>query len=639
MAEDVHLRANSTRRAEAAHGDSCMAALARAASESREAVVDDRDAARAEALRYRTTLDAIGLGVCRFDGEGRLALSNRRYGEIYRLAPEQICSGATPPEIAALRVAAGTAAMTGVADLAATVSISDAAAAKTWTETLEDGRFIQVSRQPTPDGGWVETHDDVSGQNPKRGLSDERIALQLLIDQVPDYLWIKDAESRFVVVNKAFATDCGLASTSDLVGRSDFDIHPLEAARVFRAREMELLASGRSAVDLKEAVVTKLGNRKWLSSTKAPLRDDDGEVFGLMGIARDVTAAVLADELRDGHARLLEMIAKGAPLPTVLDRLVRLVEFQLSGILGSVLLLDKDGIHLRYGAAPSLAETYVRAIDGIPIGSNAGSCGTAAYRRQPVVVTDIARDPLWADCREHVAPYGYRSCWSTPILSNRGEVLGVFAMYSMSVRAPAPIETRLVGVATHIAGIAIERKLAEDRIQFMINHDALTGLPNRALIKDRFVEATARAQRDGTWATAVFVDLDNFKRINDSLGHSVGDGLLKVVASRMVACVESTDTVARQGGDEFVILLADRPRSGDILAATLQKIRTAIATPVRLEGHTFRITCSFGVANCPDDGTDVETLLANADAAMYRAKDSGRDNFQFYTPALNAKAR
>ena len=633
------MRANSTRREEEAPGETGIAALARTTVKFHKVIIDDRDAALAEAQRYQTTVDAIAVGVCRFDRESRFVFCNRRYREIYRLAPEQVHPGAALTEIIELRVAAGTATATGAADLASARSTDATDGLKTWVETLKDGRFVQVSRQLTSDGGWVETHEDVTGQNSKRALADGPMALQHLIDQVPDYLWIKDAGSRFVVVNKALTTDLGLAATTDLVGLSDFDIHPLEAARAFRAREIEVLASGRSAVDIEEIVVTKLGDRKWLSSTKAPLRDDDGKVFGLMGIARDVTARVLADELRDGQALLVEMIAKGAPLPAVLDHLIRLVESQLNGIFGSILLLDEDRIHLRYGAAPSLAESYAKAIDGIPVGPNAGSCGTAAYRREPVVVTDIAQDPLWADCREHIAPYGYRSCWSTPILSNHGDVLGVFAMYSMSVRAPAPIEMRLVGVATHIAGIAIERKLAEDRIQFMANHDALTGLPNRALIKDRFAEAAGRAQRNGTWVTAAFVDLDNFKRINDSLGHGVGDRLLKVVASRMVACVKSTDTVARQGGDEFVILLADHPKSPDTLAATLQRIRAAIAEPIHLDGRTFRVTCSFGVANYPDDGTDVETLLANADAAMYRAKDAGRDNFQFYAPALNSTVR
>ncbi|MGA2492358.1 MAG: diguanylate cyclase [Roseiarcus sp.] len=616
-----------------------MRTLAKLAAAAHEVIIGDRDAALADAQLYQTTIDAITLGLCRFDAEGRLVLSNRRYREIYRLAPEQVRLGATPPEIVELRAAAGTSVIASDADLASAPSINATAASNARTEELEDGRLVAIVRQATPDGGWMETHEDVTGQNPKRGLADERMALQLLIDQVPDYLWIKDCESRFVVVNKTLATDCGLAATSDLVGRSDFDVHPVEAARVFRAHEMELLASGRSAVDIEEAVVTKLGEHKWLSSTKAPLRDDDGKVFGLMGIARDVSARVLADGLRDGQAQLLEMIAKGAPLPAILDHLVRLVESQLPGIFGSILLLDEDRIHLRHGAAPSLPETYTSAIDGIPIGPNVGSCGTAAYRREPVVVTDIARDPLWADFRELVAPLGYRSCWSTPILSNHGEVLGVFAMYSMSVRAPAPIERRLVDIVTHTAGIAIERKLAEDRIQFMANHDALTGLPNRALIKDRFTQAAARAQRNGTWATMAFVDLDNFKCINDGFGHGAGDGVLKVVASRMVTCVKSTDTVVRQGGDEFVILLADHPKSADTLAATLQRIRAAVAEPVHLDGHTFRVTCSFGVVNYPDDGSDIDTLLANADAAMYRAKDAGRDNFQFYAAALNAKVR
>jgi diguanylate cyclase (GGDEF)-like protein/PAS domain S-box-containing protein len=642
-AERQPLRANPVTQVEKGPQANGLGALARLATESHAVVTEDRDATIArlqeQALSYQTTFDAIALGVCRFDGEGRLVLANRRYGEIYRLSPERLHPGATRSEIDELRIAAGTSAVASDVDLASTPSINATAASNTWTEALKQGRFVQVVRQPLPDGGWMETHEDVTGRSPKRALADERAALQLLIDQVPDYLWIKDAESRFVVANKALATDNDLATTSELVGLSDFDIHPPEAARAFRAREMEILASGRSAVDIEEFVVTKLGERKCLSSTKAPLRDDNGEVFGLIGIARDVTARVLADELRDGQARILEMIAKGAPLPTVLDRLVRLVESQLTGIFGSILLLDEDRIHLRYGAAPSLAETYVKAIDGIPIGPNAGSCGTAAYRREPVVVTDIAQDPLWADCRQHVARYGYRSCWSTPILSNHSEVLGVFAMYSTSARAPAPIEIRLIDVATHIAGIAIERKRAEDRIQFMANHDALTGLPNRALINDRFAQAAARAQRHGTWATIAFVDLDNFKCVNDTLGHGAGDGLLKMVANRMVAAIESTDTVARQGGDEFVILLADQPKSADLLAATLRRIRAAIAEPVCLDGHMFHVTCSFGVANYPDDGTDVDTLLANADAAMYRAKDAGRDNFQFCTPALNAKPR
>jgi diguanylate cyclase (GGDEF)-like protein len=173
----------------------------------------------------------------------------------------------------------------------------------------------------------------------------------------------------------------------------------------------------------------------------------------------------------------------------------------------------------------------------------------------------------------------------------------------------------------------------------MANHDVLTGLPNRVLLDDRLSQALLYAQRYDRWAAVAFVDLDNFKTINDSLGHNAGDELLKAVASRMAACVRAMDTVARLGGDEFVVLLVDLPKSADLISATVQKLRAAIAEPVRLEGHDLRVTSSLGVANYPDDGTDAETLLANADAAMYRAKEMGRDNFQFYTPELNAKMR
>ena len=210
-------------------------------------------------------------------------------------------------------------------------------------------------------------------------------------------------------------------------------------------------------------------------------------------------------------------------------------------------------------------------------------------------------------------------------------------MYSKEAREPSPVEMRLVDIAAHMAGIAIERKLAEDRIRFMANHDALTGLPNRALFNDRLSQALLYAQRYDRWATVAFVDLDNFKTINDSLGHNAGDELLKTVASRMVACVRATDTVVRLGGDEFVILLLDQPKSADMISATVRKISAAIAEPICLEGHDLRVTSSMGIANYPGDGIDPDTLLASADAAMYRAKEMGRDNFQFYTPELNAK--
>ena len=227
----------------------------------------------------------------------------------------------------------------------------------------------------------------------------------------------------------------------------------------------------------------------------------------------------------------------------MLEHLVHLMESQFKGIVGSVLLVDETGSRLRHGATPRLPDTS-KAIDGLRIGPKVGSCGTAAYRREAVVVADIMTDPLWEDYKGLAAEHGLRSCWSTPILSHQGAVLGTFAMYSKEVREPSDAELRLVDVATRIAGIAIERKMAEDRIHFMANHDALTGLPNRTLLEDRLSQAVLHARRYDRWVTVLFVDLDNFKFVNDSLGHNAGDELLKTIAKRMVDCIRATDTAA-----------------------------------------------------------------------------------------------
>jgi diguanylate cyclase (GGDEF)-like protein/PAS domain S-box-containing protein len=467
--------------------------------------------------------------------------------------------------------------------------------------------------------------------------ADERISLQTLIDWVPDNLWVKDAESRFVMANKATAFQIGRAGPEELIGKTDFELHSFEVARQFFPVEQKIIRTGQPIVDLEEYVIDSSGKKRWISTTKVPLRNDRQEIFGLVGISRDITTRKLADVLRDGQSQILEMIATNVGLENVLGRLMSLIESQLTGIYGSVLLLDKDGLHLRHGAAPSLPDAYIQAIDGVGIGPNVGSCGSAAYRRQTIVVTDISTDPLWKDYRELAAAAGLRSCWSTPILSHHGAVLGTFAMYSKEVRAPTAAETRLVEVATRFAGIAIERKQAEDRIHFMANHDALTGLPNRTLLKDRLSQAMLHAQRNDCWVTVVFIDLDNFKFVNDSLGHNTGDELLKIVANRMTHRVRAVDTVVRLGGDEFVILLVDQPKNVDAITATLQKVRAAVAEPIRVDGRELQISGSIGVANYPNDGTDADTLLANADAAMYRAKEIGRDNFQFYTPELNTK--
>lgn len=183
------------------------------------------------------------------------------------------------------------------------------------------------------------------------------------------------------------------------------------------------------------------------------------------GSITDITERKKAEAMRAGQTRVLELIATGAPLEATLASLVRLIEAQTDDMLGSILLLDEEGRHLLHGAAPSLPEAYSRAIDGEAIGPAAGSCGTAAYRGEAVIVTDIELDPLWANYRDLALAHGLRACWSTPIRSYQGPVLGTFAMYYREPRSPRPEDTQVIELATHLAGIAIERRRAEEALR------------------------------------------------------------------------------------------------------------------------------------------------------------------------------
>jgi GAF domain-containing protein len=166
----------------------------------------------------------------------------------------------------------------------------------------------------------------------------------------------------------------------------------------------------------------------------------------------------------EGRNLVLELIALGGSLNQVLDTLLRLIELQCPGMLASILLLDPDGIHVRHGGAPDLPEDYVRAVDGLAIGPQAGSCGTAAFTRKPVIVGDIATDPLWNDYRSLALKHDLRACWSTPIFDSERRVLGTFAMYFREPGLPNQRHLRLIEISTHIAAMAITKHRAEEAI-------------------------------------------------------------------------------------------------------------------------------------------------------------------------------
>lgn len=358
---------------------------------------------------------------------------------------------------------------------------------------------------------------------------------------------------------------------------------------------------------------------------------------GVVAIVRDISARKGAESRRMEQNRVLEMIATRTPLKDVLGHLMLLVEAQIPDARCATLLPDDSRERLVVWAAPGLPDRYAKYVNRALIGENAGPGGQAMHYQRPVIVADLASDPVLAERIVSAGLQGIQACWGYPILSPDGAALGSLAFYLRTKHAPDADDLQVIAMATRIAGIAIERSQAEARIHHMATHDALTGLPNRALLADRLDQVLSQARRHDSGVTVVFIDLDNFKLINDSLGHHAGDDLLKQLAGRMVSCLRRTDTVVRLGGDEFVIVLFNPEQRDENILLSVERIRAALLEPVELAGQTYRVTCSMGLATYPADGADADTLLMNADAAMYRAKETGRNNFQFYTRDMNER--
>jgi PAS domain S-box-containing protein len=298
-------------------------------------------------------------------------------------------------------------------------------------------------------------------------LSDTNEILQSILSNMGDAVIVADKGGHFLVFNPAAERMFGKGAMQMPFTEwsQRYGLYLADKITPFPHDQLPLARSIRGEeVDNVEMFVRheRAPHGLWTEITGRPLRGANGDVLGGVIVCRDITQVKEEEFFRAGQSRVLEMIAADAALADVLTSLVLLMEGQAEGLRCSILLLNRDGKHVRHGAAPNLPETYVKAVNGAPIGPRNGSCGTAMYRRRPVVVTDVMTDPLWADYRELAKICGLRACWSTPILSAQGDVLGSFAMYREENRGPLPEETRLTQIATHIAGIAIDRQRQQE---------------------------------------------------------------------------------------------------------------------------------------------------------------------------------
>ena len=282
--------------------------------------------------------------------------------------------------------------------------------------------------------------------------------LRDLIATMPTMAFSTRADGSSEFVTPGWREYSGLSPEATADPDWESTVHP-DDLNLHRSKWQASLASGEP-FENEVRHRSARGEYRWFLIRAVPLRDEQGHILKWYGTLTDIEDRKRAEALLAGEKRVLEMVAKADALTEILDSLCRLAEGQASDVLASILLLDAD--RLRHGGAPTLPKAYTDAIDGLVIGPCAGSCGTAAYRGEQVIVENIATDPLWEDYRDAALPHGLRACWSTPIFSSQGKVIATFAMYYRDPRRPSPRDQKIIEQITYLAGIAIERKLTQE---------------------------------------------------------------------------------------------------------------------------------------------------------------------------------
>ncbi len=366
-------------------------------------------------------------------------------------------------------------------------------------------------------------------------------------------------------------------------------------------------------------ICNQQGEPKWVTMTANVVTDADDQSQYIVATVSDITVTKIHETLQH---RLLQYLVEGRSLRSMMTMLCREVQKILGSVHMSVATLDHQG-RLWLDAAPDLPKDYCKAINGLPIGPECGSCGTAMSRGEPVYVDDIHSDPLWTPYRHITAKLPYRSVWSTPFSDAVGKAKGVFAFYSAEAIIPTPFHRHIVDICTRLCALAIERSEAQDQVKFLAERDSLTGLYNWQFLQQELKKEIARASRSGRQFALYLIDLDGFKEVNDRCGHQTGDRLLEGVARQIETVANGRDIVARLGGDEFAVLQKDVASREDAMQRAAMLVRAIETATFDDEPASLSACGSVGFALFPSDADSAETMLRNADLALYEAKKIG----------------
>jgi diguanylate cyclase (GGDEF)-like protein/PAS domain S-box-containing protein len=425
-------------------------------------------------------------------------------------------------------------------------------------------------------------------ENPYRllfyDIQKNREELQTILDASPIMIFYKDRENKFIRVNKALAKATGL-SKEGIEGKTVFEIYPNQTKNYWED-DKEVIASGRPKINIIEPLDTAIGTR-WVQTDKIPYTDKEGQIVGVIGFSIDITDRKQAEKaLQESEERYRTLVHNASDVVFRTDEngyftFVNPVALRITGYEEEEII----GKHYKMFIRPDMFKEAITSFANQLINKIQNT-----YTEYPILTKE--GHEVWIG-------------QNTQLIMEKDHVKGFQA----------------------VARDITEMKQAEEKIQQMAYHDSLTGLPNRKLFSDRLGIALAQAQRNQKGVAVTMLDLDHFKDVNDTLGHDVGDLLLKAAAERLSAALRKGDTVARFGGDEFVLILPDLKGIEDVIQVA-QKIVDSFRQPFFIDTHQLMMTTSIGIAVYPHDGTDEGILLKNADIAMYQVKQTGRDRYQ-----------
>ncbi len=458
-------------------------------------------------------------------------------------------------------------------------------------------------------------------------LEQQSSLTEMILDTLPVMVFVKDEDGRYLVMNEAAATFVG-HDKHEVVGRSDFDLYPADMAARMRQDDIKALAA-KKVTGREEKHLTPKGERYLLSYKRGV---DLGGRRLLIGSSTDISERKQAEQLLAAERQVLELIASDASLQVVLDALCNRVESLISDCFAAVLLLQPDNGHLVLGAAPSLRRTCRDVGQNCPDNPAVCACAAAIRTGKQIIAEHIDGSDQWQDCRDFASALGLKTAWSTPIVSPGKEVLGTLSLYFRQGRRPNRFDKDVIEHACRQAAIAIDRNRAMDSLHRLATVDTLTGLNNRSRFLDQGEAEITRARRLGRSVAVLMLDVDHFKRINDTHGHGAGDVALKIVAAIIARELRAIDICGRLGGEEFAVMLPETDGQGAMQAA--ERLRQAVAQEkVRVaEGVELGITVSIGATILALQDANIDHLLARADGALYEAKRSGRNLALYAAP-------